>query len=200
LGTGGGSNRLRLKDLSIKTRGDMDKESQLRAAMAKKVKLCSICKEEKDIFTFQKKCTSSDGYATICKPCGAAQDRQRRLDNTEKYREKDKRRYQNHTERKKVYKRLADKKKKHPERVRAKQKLKYYMKSGKIIKPTSCNVCHKERPIDGHHEDYNDPLGIIWLCKPCHTKHHIGKTERADEIRKIVKALYNNLPKGEKGQ
>jgi hypothetical protein len=37
-----------------------------------------------------------------------------------------------------------------------------------------CAVCGRQ---DGqaHHEDYSRPLDVIWLCRPCHAKHHVHK-------------------------
>jgi len=48
---------------------------------------------------------------------------------------------------------------------------------GKIIKPNKCERCYKvtsKRNIEGHHEDYNKPFDVIWLCKQCHNYVHRG--------------------------
>ncbi len=51
------------------------------------------------------------------------------------------------------------------------------LKSGKIIRPTICSICHRDpgAAIDGrsllhahHHKGYDRPLDIIWLCSGCH--------------------------------
>ena len=41
------------------------------------------------------------------------------------------------------------------------------IKSGKL-KRGSCEVCGKEN-AEAHHEDYNKPLEVMWLCKKHHT-------------------------------
>lgn len=44
--------------------------------------------------------------------------------------------------------------------------------SGKILRATSCEVCGACSSIQGHHPDYNKPLEVIWLCRPCHHAEH----------------------------
>lgn len=47
----------------------------------------------------------------------------------------------------------------------------------KIIKKEKCLFCKSNKFIDGHHQDYNYPLKVIWLCKSCHKKiHNLLKT------------------------
>lgn len=44
--------------------------------------------------------------------------------------------------------------------------------SGKLIRPTQCSNCEKQCKPEGHHNDYNKPLEVIWLCKQCHENIH----------------------------
>lgn len=46
------------------------------------------------------------------------------------------------------------------------------LKSGKIKKQDSCSICHSKTRVEGHHDDYNRPLCVRWLCKKCHTDWH----------------------------
>jgi hypothetical protein len=48
--------------------------------------------------------------------------------------------------------------------------LNVYIKRGIIIKQP-CSVCGDPK-VEGHHEDYNKPLEVVWLCRPCHMAHH----------------------------
>ena len=52
------------------------------------------------------------------------------------------------------------------------QTIKEMIKSGKIIKPQKCEVCDKKKLLQGHHEDYTEPLQVIWLCSGCHADEH----------------------------
>lgn len=53
-------------------------------------------------------------------------------------------------------------------------KLKYAISRGDIIKPDICEVNNKEcgGRIEAHHDDYNEPLKVKWLCNNHHKKLH----------------------------
>ncbi len=56
------------------------------------------------------------------------------------------------------------------------------LKSGKLIKPDACSKCGKSWcQIQAHHEDYNKPLEVIWLCKSCHRRKHNGEKSKNEE-------------------
>lgn len=67
----------------------------------------------------------------------------------------------------------------HSDRAKATSLLRYSVGKGYIIKPKECSKCYKEwKIIDGHHEDYNKPLEVIWLCRPCHLQLHRDRMRR----------------------
>lgn len=48
-----------------------------------------------------------------------------------------------------------------------------YIRRGKLI-PEPCEVCQADK-VEAHHDDYDKPLSVRWLCRPCHLAHH-GKS------------------------
>lgn len=58
--------------------------------------------------------------------------------------------------------------KKFPRKTRAREKLNLAVKLGNIIRPNKCTNCKKSGKIDAHHQNYNNPLVVIWVCKRCH--------------------------------
>ena len=51
--------------------------------------------------------------------------------------------------------------------------------SGKL-KKTNCVECGSSRLVQGHHEDYDKPLEVIWLCSKCHHKLHQARKPLVD--------------------
>ena len=47
------------------------------------------------------------------------------------------------------------------------------LKSGTLSK-VPCRDCGAVK-VEGHHEDYNKPLDVIWLCHSCHMAHHASQ-------------------------
>jgi len=63
---------------------------------------------------------------------------------------------------------------KYPEKVSAHRKLNYAINSGKI-KRSACEICGEAR-VHAHHDIYQLPLNVRWLC-PVHHKHaHSAQT------------------------
>ena len=46
-----------------------------------------------------------------------------------------------------------------------------------LLQPQPCSVCG-EAKAEAHHPDYERPLQVVWLCRPCHKRHH-AKARRA---------------------
>lgn len=47
-------------------------------------------------------------------------------------------------------------------------KVKSAIKSGKLIRPSTCDICGNGGRIEAHHDDYGKPFDVRWLCVPCH--------------------------------
>ena len=66
------------------------------------------------------------------------------------------------------------KKQENPLKRRCRSKVNYAIECGKL-KRGHCEDCKappNEERIVGHHEDYNKPLEIVWLCYSCHMRRH----------------------------
>jgi Helix-turn-helix len=48
----------------------------------------------------------------------------------------------------------------------------YAVINGLLLRPTQCSSCGKPCRPHGHHEDYTQPLCVIWLCAKCHQDLH----------------------------
>jgi hypothetical protein len=59
---------------------------------------------------------------------------------------------------------------KFPEKDKARNKLKYEIKHGRILKQP-CIICGNIKS-HGHHNDYKKPLNVIWLCDKHHKEIH----------------------------
>jgi len=45
-----------------------------------------------------------------------------------------------------------------------------YKRRGKLT-PQPCATCG-DSAAEMHHEDYDRPLSVVWLCRMCHVEHH----------------------------
>lgn len=41
-----------------------------------------------------------------------------------------------------------------------------------IKRPSACSECYRGGRVHGHHDDYNFPLKVRWLCPKCHADWH----------------------------
>ncbi len=119
------------------------------------MKQCRLCHELKTISEFYPK-------RAKCKECYASMVLKYRRDNMEKYREQAARYRRERLAEDGVY----------AFKDRARKKLWWATKSGKIEK-LPCEVCGTKAEAH-HHEGYDKPLNVKWLCKTHHMEaHHV---------------------------
>lgn len=79
----------------------------------------------------------------------------------------------------------------------ARHQVHHAVKVGRLIRPTRCENCLEPCKPEGHHEDYNKPLDVKWLCKDCHTAAHypfrLKNLFGIKATRKLVKQEYSHV-------
>jgi len=70
-------------------------------------------------------------------------------------------------------------------KAKARRKVRNEVRSGRMEKPDICSICTSSRGIQAHHEDYDKPLDVVWLCTKCHSKLH--QELREEEYRNFKK-------------
>ena len=58
----------------------------------------------------------------------------------------------------------------HKKKVKAHGMVAYALKTG-ALKKQPCHVCGDEKS-QAHHADYDNPLGVVWLCDKHHKEAH----------------------------
>lgn len=71
-------------------------------------------------------------------------------------------------------------KKLNPEKRKAYEILNNAVRDGRVEKKP-CAVCNSTYRIHGHHENYDKPLDVIWLCPSCHSMLHFRKRHNSGE-------------------
>ena len=64
---------------------------------------------------------------------------------------------------------------------KARKKLEYAVRRGRIKRPDACDSCGIVGKIQGHHhKGYKNPLDVIWLCPKCHSLVHHNLRKRSE--------------------
>ena len=146
-------------------------------------KYCGSCKTKKLISEFGKRAASPDGLTAKCKPCQREYDKAR-ANNPERVAA---RAEYAKTERGKAARRKAQIKyaeahrddatircreyrQNNPKKSRAHGMVAYAIKTGVIIRQT-CELCGIDSDV-AHHDDYDKPLDVRWLCASHHRQWH----------------------------
>ena len=133
-------------------------------------KNCFKCKTIKPLSEFYKHSAMGDGHLNKCKACTKNDSTIHRNKNLEKIRAYDKERSKNPKRRKAAQEiskawRNAD-----VRRKTAHSLVMYAIKKGKLVREP-CIRCGEKKSL-AHHEDYDKPLDVMWLCQPCHKQRH----------------------------
>lgn len=105
-----------------------------------------------------------------CKDCRKAKVRANRAAKIEYYRAYDRARGHHTTQ-----EQDAKYRKENPEKYKAHYTVSNALRDGRLFKPTECSICHDmDCQIEGHHDDYSQPLEVRWVCSSCHSGIHNG--------------------------
>lgn len=67
----------------------------------------------------------------------------------------------------------------HPQKKRARNAVAHEVRMGRMTAPTVCERCAKPASLHAHHPDYDKPLDVEWLCRPCHIAEHSPERKAA---------------------
>ena len=133
-------------------------------------KECFKCKSVLPLEEFYKHPMMGDGHLNKCKQCTKKDVNEHRLLNLEKIRTYDRNRAKlphraaSNVEVNRAW-RAEDRRRQH-----AHAEVRKAIKLGTLRKK-SCVRCQSEKSL-AHHEDYDKPLDVMWLCQPCHKQRH----------------------------
>lgn len=80
----------------------------------------------------------------------------------------------------------AEQRKRFPDEIKARSAANHAIRDGKLS-PQACEVCGEEK-TQAHHDDYNYPLKVRWLCVNCHNEWH-----RNNKPIRVEKGQYGDI-------
>jgi hypothetical protein len=133
-------------------------------------KQCFKCQTVRPLTEFYKHPAMADGHVNKCKECNKNDVLQNRLKNIDRIREYDRVRGKNAERMKASYEISNAWRKEDTRRSKCHKAVSKAIKEG-VLKRLPCEKCGETKSI-AHHEDYDKPLEVIFLCQPCHKKRH----------------------------
>jgi len=133
-------------------------------------KECFKCKTVKPLEEFYKHPRMGDGHLNKCKSCTKSDANKNRQDNLEARRDYDRQRSKlaHRMELKSIL--LKSWRTEDLRRQRCHNAVRTAILNGKLVK-FPCERCGEVKSL-AHHEDYDKPLDVMWLCQPCHKQRH----------------------------
>ena len=133
-------------------------------------KECFKCKVVKPLEDFYAHAQMADGRLNKCKACTKNDVAEHRLKNLDRIRAYDRERAKNEDRKKAAAAVIALWKKEDLRRVRAHSAVQRAVRKGTLTR-SPCEICGDVKSV-AHHEDYDKPLQVVWLCNPCHKQRH----------------------------
>jgi len=133
-------------------------------------KKCFKCGGVKSLSDFYKHSQMKDGHVNKCKVCNKNDVAIHRVNNIESIREYDRKRGNRQTS--EYFKEHRDK---YPKKYKANNMVNNQIRAGNLhSKP--CEICGEIKSV-GHHDDYDQPLNVRWLCQSHHKQWHAKNGE-----------------------
>lgn len=133
-------------------------------------KECFKCKAIKPLEDFYKHPMMADGRVNKCKECNKNDVTANRNKNIEKYRAFDRARAKIPERIKAQVEITRAWRAEDSRRVVAHSAVARAIRNGLLIR-MPCVRCAAEKS-EAHHDDYDKPLEVMWLCSPCHKQRH----------------------------
>ena len=133
-------------------------------------KECFKCKAVKPLEEFYKHSMMADGHLNKCKVCTKQDVLNNRTKNIEYFRAYDRARGKL-PERMKANAQVTNAwRSQDKRRIKCHNAVSRAIKKGVLIR-IPCERCSDLKSL-AHHEDYDKPLDVMWLCQPCHKQRH----------------------------
>lgn len=152
------------------------------------MKKCNSCNTEKHNSDFHKRKASKDGLAAKCKECQKEYDKGRanlphRVESRKEYQKTDAFKESHRKANKKYtkthgYNITMGYRDKNQKKYKVHWMVAYAIKTG-LIASLPCEICGCEKS-HAHHDDYNKPLNVRWLCPAHHQQWHAEHGEGAN--------------------
>ena len=63
----------------------------------------------------------------------------------------------------------------YPEKDRCHELVRAAVRRGDLVRPTRCQSCGARGRTQAHHQSYQAPLDVQFLCDDCHAQRHPGR-------------------------
>jgi len=134
------------------------------------MKICRDCGAEKPLDEYHIHNQMKDGHLNKCKECVRSRIGRHRERNIDKIRAYDRGRGNRQD---KSY--IKEYREKYPKKYKSHISVGNALRSGKM-KKLPCEVCGEAKVV-GHHDDYNYPLSVRWMCQAHHKQWHANNGE-----------------------
>lgn len=134
------------------------------------MKTCFKCNAIKPLSEFYKHSEMFDGYVNKCKECNKNDVTAHRNKNLEKVRAYDRARGKEPERIKAATEIVRAWRAEDSRRALAHSLVAKAIRNGQLDR-SPCVRCGEVKSL-AHHEDYDHPLEVMWLCQPCHKQRH----------------------------